>query len=155
MGHPEGQVSMDDVHGIKVTGGSFPAEMWQKFMYDADRDYPEEDFTKPQVMVQWNPFFQSQYAVAPTSSTTTTSSTTPPITTPVTTSPPTTPPTTAPPTTAPPTTAPPTTAPPTDGPHPQPGDRGRGAEAGGAGATFPVSPGPRMCRSAVRCRSGT
>ena len=44
IGHPEGKVPMTDVHGISVTGGSFPAEIWQKFMYQADRTYPEQDF---------------------------------------------------------------------------------------------------------------
>lgn len=32
VGHPEGQVSMTDVHGIRVTGGSFPARIWQRHM---------------------------------------------------------------------------------------------------------------------------
>ena len=37
-GPPRGQIAMDDVHGIKVTGGSFPAEMWaQVHVHDADR----------------------------------------------------------------------------------------------------------------------
>jgi len=35
VGHPEGQVSMTNVHGIKVTGGSFPAKIWQRFMQKA------------------------------------------------------------------------------------------------------------------------
>lgn len=32
VGHPEGQVAMTDVHGTTVTGGSFPAAIWQRFM---------------------------------------------------------------------------------------------------------------------------
>ncbi len=35
VGHPEGQVSMTNVHGIKVTGGSYPAKIWQRFMQKA------------------------------------------------------------------------------------------------------------------------
>ncbi len=35
VGHPEGQVSMTDVHGIRVTGGSYPARIWKYFMEDA------------------------------------------------------------------------------------------------------------------------
>ncbi len=35
VGHPEGQVSMTNVHGIRVTGGSFPARIWQRFMQSA------------------------------------------------------------------------------------------------------------------------
>ena len=93
MGHPEAQIEMNNVHGIRVTGGSFPAEMWQKFMYDADRDYPEEEFAEPEVKVVYDPFFQSEWSVPPTSSSTsstssTTSTTLPPVTDPPVTLPP-------------------------------------------------------------------
>jgi penicillin-binding protein 1A len=76
MGNPDAQVSMDNVHGIKVTGGSFPAIIWQKFMYDADRDYPEEEFAKPEIEIVYDRFFQSTYSVAPASSSTITTTTT-------------------------------------------------------------------------------
>jgi penicillin-binding protein 1A len=106
VGHPEGKVPMTAVHGISVTGGSFPAEIWQKFMYQADRAYPKQDFTAPQALVQYDNFFRSAYAVAPTSTTTssTTSTTSSTTTTLV-----------APPTTQPPTSQPPATQPPTTG----------------------------------------
>ena len=32
VGHRDGQVAMTDVHGIKVTGGSYPASIWAEFM---------------------------------------------------------------------------------------------------------------------------
>lgn len=35
VGHPEGQVSMTNVHGIRVTGGSYPARIWKYFMESA------------------------------------------------------------------------------------------------------------------------
>jgi len=35
VGHRDGQVAMTDVHGIKVTGGSFPAKIWAAFMKPA------------------------------------------------------------------------------------------------------------------------
>jgi penicillin-binding protein 1A len=76
MGNPDAQVPMDDVHGIKVTGGSFPAVIWQKFMYQADRDYPEEEFAKPAIPIVYDRFFQSTYSVAPSSSTTISTTTT-------------------------------------------------------------------------------
>jgi penicillin-binding protein 1A len=76
MGHPEAQIPMVDVHGIRVTGGSFPAEIWQKFMYVADRQYPEEDFREPEVKVVWDYFFVSKWAVFPTSTTTSSTTTT-------------------------------------------------------------------------------
>jgi len=47
MGHVEGQVEMTDVHGKRVTGGSFPAEIWAAFMKAALANTPESDFTRP------------------------------------------------------------------------------------------------------------
>jgi len=47
MGHPEGRVPMTNVHGISVTGGSYPAMIWHDFMYQADRTYPEGNFPGP------------------------------------------------------------------------------------------------------------
>lgn len=32
VGYPQAQVPMDNVHGIRVTGGSFPAQIWKAFM---------------------------------------------------------------------------------------------------------------------------
>ncbi len=32
VGYPKAQVAMDNVHGIRVTGGSFPAQVWKGFM---------------------------------------------------------------------------------------------------------------------------
>jgi membrane carboxypeptidase/penicillin-binding protein len=71
---------MTDVHNISVTGGSFPAQIWQKFMVKADKEYPEADFTKPEVLVSYNPHFRSTYAAFPSSTTTesTTTTTLPP-----------------------------------------------------------------------------
>ncbi len=76
MGHPEAQISMDNVHGIRVTGGSFPAEMWHKFMVVAESDFPEEEFTKPEVPATFDLFFRSTFSVVPTSSTTISTTTT-------------------------------------------------------------------------------
>jgi len=32
IGYPDAQVAMDNVHGVRVTGGSFPAAVWKNFM---------------------------------------------------------------------------------------------------------------------------
>ena len=32
VGYPKAQVAMDNVHGIRVTGGSFPAAVWKNYM---------------------------------------------------------------------------------------------------------------------------
>ncbi len=36
VGYPQAQVDMTDVHGVRVTGGSFPARIWARFMRDAE-----------------------------------------------------------------------------------------------------------------------
>jgi len=46
MGYTRGEVPMENVHGISVSGGSFPAEIWRRFMEPAlvgrrARDFPE------------------------------------------------------------------------------------------------------------------
>lgn len=47
MGYFEGQIPMKNVHGRAVTGGSFPAAMWQSFMKSALKDVPKTEFTEP------------------------------------------------------------------------------------------------------------
>jgi penicillin-binding protein 1A len=47
MGYPAGEISMESVHGIAVTGGSFPAEIWRRFMEPALASTPELDFPEP------------------------------------------------------------------------------------------------------------
>ncbi len=76
VGHPEAQIPMNDVHGIAVTGGSFPAIIWQKFMSVAESEYPEAEFAAPSVLVKYNPRWTSQYATWPSSTTTKSTTTT-------------------------------------------------------------------------------
>jgi len=47
MGHVEGQVEMTNVHGKKVTGGSFPAQIWASFMKAALANVPASEFVQP------------------------------------------------------------------------------------------------------------
>lgn len=46
MGYPDSQRSMGSVHGIKVQGGTFPAQMWRKFMEAATANMDTGDFPK-------------------------------------------------------------------------------------------------------------
>src|SRR5690606_13279194 len=46
MGYPE-PAPMDDVQGRSVTGGAFPAEIWQRFMSAAVEGREVEDFPAP------------------------------------------------------------------------------------------------------------
>lgn len=47
VGYPQGQIPMNNVHGIRVAGGTFPAEIWNKFMSGALDGIPPHDFVKP------------------------------------------------------------------------------------------------------------
>ena len=47
MGYPAAQTAMSNVHGRQVTGGSFPAEIWAKFMRAALKGQAKKDFEKP------------------------------------------------------------------------------------------------------------
>jgi penicillin-binding protein 1A len=38
---------MNSVHGVQVTGGTFPATIWRKFMTEATKDLPSCPFEKP------------------------------------------------------------------------------------------------------------
>ncbi len=47
MGAPVGNVSMTNVGGIKVTGGSYPARIWNAFMTGALEDMQRQSFPAP------------------------------------------------------------------------------------------------------------
>jgi 1A family penicillin-binding protein len=47
MGYPEASKPMTNIHGINVTGGSFPAQIWSAFMKAAMSPLPKTEFTKP------------------------------------------------------------------------------------------------------------
>ncbi len=72
VGHAEGIVPMTDVHGRRVTGGSFPAQIWGKTMRAALEGLPREDvFTASPSAIGLRRLDQAP----PSSSSTTTSST--------------------------------------------------------------------------------
>jgi penicillin-binding protein 1A len=141
MGYPEGSIPMTNVQGREVTGGSFPADMWRRFMQAATADFDTGEFPEfdEEVLGAGNVLDETyglSGVITTTSSAPATASTTPrstggtATTAPATTAPATTAPaTTAPATTAPPTTAPPTTAPPVTTPPATPGGAGPRDEA--------------------------
>ncbi len=47
VGYPKGQIPMRNVHGIQVFGGSFPAQIWARFMSKALEDTPPSKFALP------------------------------------------------------------------------------------------------------------
>ena len=60
VGYPSATIEMTNVHGIAVTGGSFPAEIWNLFVSQALARAPAVDFLPPKQQVAWRPW-QGQY----------------------------------------------------------------------------------------------
>jgi len=56
VGYPKGKISMESVHGIPVTGGSFPAQIWRLFMSSAIGQLEPVEFPEPTVWPEWKSF---------------------------------------------------------------------------------------------------
>jgi penicillin-binding protein 1A len=103
MGSPAGNISMYNVGGVRVQGGSYPARIWGTFMADALKGEPSIDFPLPNSsLIPAGKFINDTFSSHSLLTTTTSSSTT--------TTAPGTPPSTEPPTSVPPTTAAPPTS---------------------------------------------
>jgi penicillin-binding protein 1A len=72
VGYTRGEIPMENVHGIAVTGGSFPAEIWRRFMEGALEGAEPAAFPEPARWPEWKPFTRGEYALAydPTATTT-------------------------------------------------------------------------------------
>src|SRR5437763_11373070 len=68
VGYPQGEIPMEDVHGIAVAGGTFPATIWRLFMEAAIGNKPALSWPSPLNPVVFRPFTQGQYgsSYAPT-----------------------------------------------------------------------------------------
>jgi penicillin-binding protein 1A len=132
VGYPQGEIPMENVHGIAVAGGTFPATIWKLFMETAMGNTPALSWGSPVDAVVWRPFTQGQYGSslrptttyyysppAPTSGQTTTAQTPPPPPPPPPTKPPS-PPPPEPPPPPPPVEPPPPPPPPEPPPPPRP-----------------------------------
>jgi penicillin-binding protein 1A len=77
VGYPQGEIPMQNVHGIAVAGGSFPAEIWRRFMEQATRYSPAQDFPLPRTYPTWTSWQRGQYDILyqPTSTSTSTTTT--------------------------------------------------------------------------------
>ncbi len=63
VGFPNAQIEMRNVHGISVSGGSFPAQIWAAFMSAALDGTEPEDWPVPSEVPIWQPFFgENQYS---------------------------------------------------------------------------------------------
>jgi penicillin-binding protein 1A len=56
VGYPAALREMRSVHGISVAGGTFPAQIWKKFM-DVAKGSRCDDFPQPKSRISWSPFF--------------------------------------------------------------------------------------------------
>ena len=64
IGYTAGEIPMQSVHGIAVTGGSFPAEIWRRFMDGALEQAEPASFPEPALWPEWRPFTRGQYALS-------------------------------------------------------------------------------------------
>ncbi len=64
LGFTAGEIPMENVHGIAVSGGSFPAEIWRLFMEPALEGTEPAPFSEPTFWPEWKPFTRGQYALA-------------------------------------------------------------------------------------------
>jgi penicillin-binding protein 1A len=62
IGYPRGEIPMRNVHGIEVSGPTFPATIWRSFMLKAVGKMYPFDFARPKVWPAWHSFTQGQYA---------------------------------------------------------------------------------------------
>jgi penicillin-binding protein 1A len=62
VGYPKGKIPMESVHGISVSGGTFPAQIWRLFMSSAIGQLEPEEFPEPRDWPEWVDFERGQYA---------------------------------------------------------------------------------------------
>jgi penicillin-binding protein 1A len=62
VGYPQAQIPMENVHGISVAGGTFPATIWNMFMRSAIGRTEPVEFPEPRSEPEWRPFDSGQYA---------------------------------------------------------------------------------------------
>jgi penicillin-binding protein 1A len=60
IGYPSAEIPMLNVHGIAVSGPTFPAQIWHLFMDTAIGNRPDVSFPRAQTTPQWTPW-QGQY----------------------------------------------------------------------------------------------
>ena len=63
VGHLRGQIPMENVHGIAVAGGTFPAQIWGRFMRVALAGAPALDWRLPVSAPIWRSFSPGPHAI--------------------------------------------------------------------------------------------
>jgi penicillin-binding protein 1A len=64
VGYARGEIPMENVHGISVAGGTFPAEIWRRFMEPAVATMPVRDFPEPRQPPVWHYFHRGPLALS-------------------------------------------------------------------------------------------
>ena len=64
MGYQSGEIPMENVHGIAVSGGSFPAEIWRLMMESTIGLRPARDFPDPKAYPRYQPFQRGPLALS-------------------------------------------------------------------------------------------
>ncbi len=64
VGYPQGEIPMESVHGIAVSGGSFPAEIWRLFMDQALAGAPVREWVEPVSLPEWTPWQRGPYSLS-------------------------------------------------------------------------------------------
>jgi penicillin-binding protein 1A len=64
MGYPQAEIPMLSVHGISVTGGSFPAQIWHLYMENALAQVRPFEFPQPKHLPVYKAFVRGDSAIA-------------------------------------------------------------------------------------------
>jgi len=64
VGYTRAEIPMENVHGIAVAGGTFPATIWRLFMTPALEGTPRTPFPQPDSFPVWKPFTRGRYALS-------------------------------------------------------------------------------------------
>jgi penicillin-binding protein 1A len=64
VGYTRAEIPMENVHGIAVAGGTFPAEIWHLFMQPALDRTRHTPFAEPDSYPVWKPFTRGRYALS-------------------------------------------------------------------------------------------
>jgi penicillin-binding protein 1A len=64
VGYTRAEIPMENVHGIAVAGGTFPATIWRLFMEPALEGTRPHAFPEPDSYPVWKPFTRGRYALS-------------------------------------------------------------------------------------------
>jgi penicillin-binding protein 1A len=65
VGYPQAEIPMENVHGIAVAGGTFPATIWKLFMDEAIGPTPVREFPTALSEPIWHPWTPGSYGGPP------------------------------------------------------------------------------------------